>query len=87
MKLLFLYQILVDCPSLKIANGDVVIDRERNPSVAAYVCDTGYIINDTSLRTCGSNGMWLGRQRSCQSKRARIELLLYYSTFFVQESQ
>lgn len=53
-----------------IMNGDVVISRQREPSVAAYVCDRGYeIINGDARRECGSNGFWLGTQPSCQSKR------------------
>ena len=30
-----------------------------------YVCDTGYILNDTINRTCQNNGTWTGTDAMC----------------------
>ena len=28
-------------------------------------CNRGYVVNDSEVRTCGSNGMWSGTEAIC----------------------
>ena len=37
-------------------------------TVATYTCDTGYILNGDTTRTCGSDGVWSGFSPNCLRK-------------------
>ena len=52
-------------------------------STATYTCDIGYTIDGDSVRNCGSAGVWLEPEPSCQSMHIHPQVpLLRNSAFF-----
>ncbi|XP_060578139.1 sushi, von Willebrand factor type A, EGF and pentraxin domain-containing protein 1-like [Ruditapes philippinarum] len=45
-------------------NGFVIISK-GDPTLAVYLCSSGYVLNGQSHRVCASNGEWDGRTPSC----------------------
>ena len=58
----------VVCPSLSLTNGMISYSDPTLGvgSVATHSCDTGYILNGWSTRTCGSGGTWNGSALACK---------------------
>ena len=60
---------VVDCGRLSdILNGRVQVSTTTFGSTATYVCDPGYSVVGTAVRSCLAVGVWSGREPSCTSK-------------------
>ncbi|CAI8000476.1 Sushi, von Willebrand factor type A, EGF and pentraxin domain-containing protein 1, partial [Geodia barretti] len=58
--------VLVDCGRLAdIPRGRVEVTTTTFLSTATYVCDSGFSIEGTSVRTCLATGVWSGREPTC----------------------
>ena len=70
----------VNCDTLSgITNGIISYSSgTAYESVAIYSCNTGYIIQGTSRRTCQADRTWDGSKPNCQSKTLilLVELVL-----------
>ena len=68
---LIILSVVVDCePIGNPVNGQVIIMSSGTTfmSTATYTCNTGYIVTGSSLRTCGSDGVWSPAAPTCDSK-------------------
>ena len=61
---------VVTCPTLTDpTNGIVDVPSNNLESTATYACDTGYnLTGGSSIRTCGSDGVWSGSDPTCTCK-------------------
>jgi CUB/sushi domain-containing protein len=63
-------RVIVQCDPLpNITNGQVRVDSRDIGSVAVYSCNEGYGLDGDSLRTCTADGVWSGREPSCNIDR------------------
>ena len=63
---------VVTCGSLPIPPfGNVSTDDETYGGKATYSCNTGYNLNDSTVRTCQPDGIWDGSQPFCSSKKIK----------------
>ena len=72
---------VVDCGTLNpLADGQVSHTAGTTfGQTATYSCDTGYNLVGDSTHTCQANGMWSGREPTCQS-RLLLEPVCYVCT-------
>ena len=60
------FRTVVDCGRLAdIPRGRVEVTTTTFLSTATYVCDSGFSIEGTSVRTCLATGVWSGREPTC----------------------
>ena len=60
---------VVMCPSLDDpVNGQVTVSRFTVGDNALYSCNTGFFVNGSLLRTCGSDGEWSDEAPTCPRK-------------------
>ena len=69
--------IVIICPDLKtvpFANGMVLVTGRllKDGDSATYVCNEGFMLQGTLLRTCGSDGQWTGNAPFCIRKHTCI---------------
>ena len=55
----------MDCGSLSISHGAVVVEMTTLGSVALYSCDRGFTLVGSDSRTCEANGRWSGEEPLC----------------------
>ena len=66
---LSLSSVVVTCDLLPIPTNGRRSSSQRNYNVTVdFSCNTGYILNGNSSRTCQSTGQWSGTQPTCNSK-------------------
>ena len=59
------------CPTLKhILHGKIEIENtsQKQKTVAAYLCKSGYMLSGSKYRTCQVDGTWSGSEPQCVSK-------------------
>ena len=72
----FAIVVVVDCGILAfLANGQV---DTSSGTTATYTCNTGYILNGPSSRTCGSDGVWSPGAPTCDSKISVVTIVWIY---------
>ena len=65
---------LVPCPSLPapingMINCSLGDDGVPNPGEScSFICDTGYQLKVSDMRTCGNDGNWSGKNATCVSE-------------------
>ena len=66
--IVFLILTAVDCDTLTIpANGQVSHTAGTTfGQTATYICNTGYQLMGSSIRTCQATGVWSGSAPNCQ---------------------
>ena len=61
------YNEVIQCPDLtNITNG--LVDTSGGKSykcTAVYTCNTGFVLNGMTTRTCQGNGAWSGAEPTC----------------------
>ena len=58
---------IVRCPNLpNIPNGRVNQQGNSPGDRATYTCNSGYELDDESIRTCQNNGRWSGEAPTCE---------------------
>ena len=66
----------MDCPALPVpANGGVTMTGITAGSVAAYFCDSGFMLSDNTPRTCQPDGAWDGVEPTCD--RSELAMCMY----------
>ena len=55
----------MDCGSLSISHGAVVVETTTPGSVALYSCDRGFTLVGSDSRTCEANGRWSREEPLC----------------------
>ena len=69
MQINIFYVLVIDCGNLTDPdNGTVNFTTTTSKSTATYNCDTGYILNGDTNRTCQSNGTWSGSSPTCAGR-------------------
>ena len=59
-----------DCPvPAPIANGEIQGTVHAVGSKITYICNSGYELNGSKTRTCGTNRQWSPAAPTCTSKR------------------
>ena len=71
--------LVMNCGSLADpTNGQVVISNGSTyGSVATYICDSGYTLSGSHLRTCRADGNWRDTSPACYSKNATPTMFLF----------
>ena len=58
----------IDCGSLpSLVNGQIISSSITYVSTANYVCNSGYNLVGSSIRTCQASGQWNGTASECVS--------------------
>ena len=66
---LLLVSSAVDCGRLRSPeNGQVMIVTTRFGGVAKYSCNDGFGLRGVSIRRCGPDGEWTGREPICRGR-------------------
>ena len=64
---IFVHLVVVDCgPPSDPDNGDVSVGFTTFGSIAAYMCNSGYVLSSASfIRSCQGDGEWSGADPTC----------------------
>ena len=83
--LLFLLLSEIDCGPLDSPNnGFIDVNETTLSSSAIYNCNTGYIINGTSTRTCQRSGVWSGVEPSCEGMYCSVCVFPFHNNHNVK---
>lgn len=69
---MYLLFIVITCPADTISNGNVVDSSPYKYSdTITYRCNSGYTLEGSDHRCCGSDGQWIGDKPQCTSMYQR----------------
>lgn len=76
----------VDCGPLAVPmNGSLSGDSTVFPNSVFFNCDAGFILNESSKRTCQADGTWSGSRTVCVGRfeaiiaKTTIQLIFQYA--------
>ncbi len=68
-KAVFSFHPVVDCGPLEApAGGKVLVSSSPSGYLAVYSCEKGFELSGDSVRYCQSDGVWSGRQPTCEQR-------------------
>ena len=64
----------MDCGNINTPrNGSKIGEETTYPQSVEFVCDEGFVLLGSKVRSCQASGTWSGVQLLCKGKRVSIE--------------
>ena len=68
-----LFDLAVDCGHISTPqNGSKIGEGTTFPQSVEFICDEGFVMLGSKVRSCRASGAWSGVQPLCKGKRIRI---------------